>query len=330
MTADTTAEERTINIEIRIEDTAISDEELDRGTRRLAKELRQLPHKSVGIVSDQAPVGAVEAQSARASTQGVVTIAIEPEILPKLLDLLKTGFLASERRRLRVKGPNAAELELSGIDVSETTDAWLNAVLKQSGAITPSGERGIEPADPALSSVQEMRDRARRHIESGAVTEDYTANRAQVIKILNEVLATELVCILRYKSHYYRALGINSEAVKPEFLQHAQEAQEHADRVAARIVQLNGAPDFNPDGLTSRSRSEYKPAVTLVEMIKEDLIAERIAVEFYSEIIHWLRDTDLTTRTMMQSILEVEAQHANDMKQLLGRLMLREGRPERS
>ncbi|MBV9498634.1 MAG: bacterioferritin [Acidobacteriaceae bacterium] len=216
-----------------------------------------------------------------------------------------------------------AKVELGELDVAETADRWLNAVIKHSTAITPSVDKNIEPDTIALSSVQEMRERARQHIESGAVTEEYSANRIQVIEVLNEVLATELICILRYKSHYYRAIGIDADAVKREFLQHAEEAQEHADRVATRIVQLNGMPDFNPDGLASRSRSEYKPGSTLIEMIKEDLIAERIAVEFYSEIIHWLGNTDLTTRTVMQSILEVEAQHANDMKQLLGRMMLR-------
>ena len=178
-----------------------------------------------------------------------------------------------------------------------------------------------------VSSVQEMRERARRHVESGAVTAEYSANRPQVISLLNEALATEIVCMLRYKSHYYRARGINSEAVKKEFLQHAQEAQQHADAIAARIVQLNGAPDFNPDGLIARSRSEFKPASTLTEMIREDLIAERIAVEFYSEIIHWLGDGDLTTRKVMQDILAVEAQHAEDMKELLGRLAQSESAP---
>jgi bacterioferritin len=173
---------------------------------------------------------------------------------------------------------------------------------------------------PPLSSAEEMRERARRHIESGAVTEEYLADRPLVIKVLNEVLASELVCWLRYKRHFYCASGIDSEAVKAEFLQHAQEASQHADLVAARIVQLNGSPDFNPDGLTSRSRSEYKPASTLVEMIREDLIAERIAVEFYSEIIRWLGDSDLTTRKVMQDILAVEAQHAEDMQSLLGRM----------
>jgi bacterioferritin len=171
-----------------------------------------------------------------------------------------------------------------------------------------------------ISSVQDMRKRARQHIESGAVTEEYLANRAEVIKILNEALATELVCILRYKSHYYCASGIHSEAVKAEFQQHSQEAQQHADVIATRIVQLNGAPDFNPEGLSFRSRSEFKLGSTLVEMIKEDLIAERIAIEFYSEIIQWLGDDDLTTRKVMQEILAVEAQHAEDMKSLLSHL----------
>jgi bacterioferritin len=171
-----------------------------------------------------------------------------------------------------------------------------------------------------ISSVQDMRKRARQHIESGAVTEEYHANRAEVIGILNQALATELICILRYKSHYYCASGINSEAVRTEFQQHAQEAQQHADAIATRIVQLNGAPDFNPEGLIFRSRSEFKLGSTLTEMIKEDLIAERIAIEFYSEIIQWLGDNDLTTRKVMQEILAVEAQHAEDMKNLLNRL----------
>jgi bacterioferritin len=180
-----------------------------------------------------------------------------------------------------------------------------------------------------LASVQEMRERARRHLESGAVTDEYKADRSQVVRILNEALATELICMLRYKSHYYRASGINSEAVKPEFLQHAAEAQQHADMIAARIVQLNGAPDFSPEGLISRSRTEYKQPATLTEMIRDDLVSERIAIEFYTEIIHWLGDGDLTTRKVMQEILAVEAQHAEDMKGLLGRLVDRKNRPQR-
>ncbi|MBV8772943.1 MAG: bacterioferritin [Deltaproteobacteria bacterium] len=178
-----------------------------------------------------------------------------------------------------------------------------------------------------LASVEEMRARARRHLESGAVTDEYKADRSQVVQILNQALATELICMLRYKSHYYRARGINSEAVKPEFLQHATEAQQHADMIAARIVQLNGAPDFSPAGLRSRSRTEYTQPATLTEMIREDLVSERIAIEFYTEVIYWLGDGDLTTRKVMQDILAVEAQHAEDMKGLLGRLIETESRP---
>ena len=186
---------------------------------------------------------------------------------------------------------------------------------------TANARMPLESEKPTISSVHEMRERARRHIESGAVTEEYTANRSQVVAVLNEVLATELICYLRYQSHYYRSTGINSTAVKPEFRQHAQEAQQHAEMVATRIVQLNGAPNFNPEGLASRSRTEFKEPRTLEEMIKEDLVAERIAVEFYSEIIHWLGDGDLTTRKVMQDILAVEAQHTEDMKNLLGKLI---------
>jgi bacterioferritin len=174
--------------------------------------------------------------------------------------------------------------------------------------------------DKALSDVRELRQRARHHIQAGAVTDDYQADREQVIRVLNEVLATELMCILRYKSHYYRAAGIHADAVKPEFLQHSQEAQQHADLAAQRIVQLNGLPDFNPEGITARSRSEFAEASNIVEMIREDLIAERIAVEFYSEVVHWLGEKDLVTRKIMMEILAMEAEHAEDMKNLLGRL----------
>ena len=171
-----------------------------------------------------------------------------------------------------------------------------------------------------LPSTEELRTHARRHIESGAVTEEYLADRKEVVAALNRVLATELVCVLRYKDHFHTASGINSEAVKTEFLEHATEAQQHADQVALRIVQLNGAPDFNPEGLMSRSLTEFKTGASLTEMIKEDLIAERIAIEFYTAIIRWLGDLDLTTRKVMQDILAVEAQHAEDMRALLSKL----------
>jgi bacterioferritin len=165
-----------------------------------------------------------------------------------------------------------------------------------------------------------LRERARRHIEEGAVTEGYGANREVVLKLLNEALATELVCALRYKRHYYAAQGINSEAVKAEFLQHAAEEQQHADEVAARITQLNGEPDLNPETLTKRSHSQFDHEQDLVAMIKEDLVAERIAIETYLEIVRWLGDEDPTTRRLIERILEKEEEHAEDLVNLLDRL----------
>jgi bacterioferritin len=170
-----------------------------------------------------------------------------------------------------------------------------------------------------LSDVEGLRQRARKHLEAGAVTDEYNADLAEVIEILNVLLASELMCTLRYKRHYYSAGGINADAVKKEFLEHAQEAADHADRIAARIVELNGRPDFNPDGLTGRSLSQYTNARTLQEMIKEDLVAERIAVEAYSEVVRWLGESDVTTRKLMADILMVEEQHAADMQKLLGK-----------
>ena len=171
-----------------------------------------------------------------------------------------------------------------------------------------------------LTDVKKIRERARQNMESGAVTDGYKANRKQVIKVLNDVLATELVCVLRYKRHYFMADGINSESVKAEFLQHAGDEQQHADWIAERITQLNGEPNFNPEGLAERSHSEYAEGSNLVEMIKEDLIAERIAVESYSEIVRWLGDDDSTTRKLIEDILKMEEEHANDMKDLLARV----------
>jgi bacterioferritin len=171
-----------------------------------------------------------------------------------------------------------------------------------------------------LSDVEGLRQRARQHIEAGAVTDEYTADRAEVVNILNIVLATELMCVLRYKRHFFMVAGINAEGAKKEFLEHAQEAQQHADRVAARIVELNGLPDFNPDTITVRSLSEYTTAQTVQEMIKDDLIAERIAVESYSEVVRWLADNDMTTHKLMADILMVEEQHAADMQKLFGKL----------
>jgi len=170
------------------------------------------------------------------------------------------------------------------------------------------------------SDVKKIRERARKHIEEGAVTEGYKANRDQVTKVLNDVLATEIVCVLRYKRHYYMAQGISSDSVKAEFLQHATEEQQHADWVAERITQIGGEPNFNPEGLATRSHSEYKPGESLTDMIKENLVAERIAIESYSEIVRWLGNDDPTSRVMIEQILKVEEEHANDMLDLLAKM----------
>lgn len=171
-----------------------------------------------------------------------------------------------------------------------------------------------------ISDLAAIRERARRSIEDGAVTGGYRADREQVIKVLNEALATELVCILRYKRHYYMAKGIHSEAVKSEFLAHAGEEQQHADWIAERITQLGGEPNFNPDGLKDRSHAEYAPGTDLISMVKEDLIAERIAIDIYAEIIRWIGDDDPTTRKLIVDILKVEEEHADDMANLLTRV----------
>jgi bacterioferritin len=171
-----------------------------------------------------------------------------------------------------------------------------------------------------LSDIKTLRERARKHIANGAVTENYKADRPTVIRILNEALATEIVCILRYKRHYFMAVGIHAQAVAAEFLQHANEEQGHADQLAERITQLGGAPNFNPEGILSRSHSEYQEGDTLVEMIKEDLVAERIAIESYSEIVRYLGNDDVTSRRMMEGILAMEEEHADDLAKLLATL----------
>jgi bacterioferritin len=170
---------------------------------------------------------------------------------------------------------------------------------------------------PFLTDVQEIRRRARKHIESGAVTEGYQADRETVIKLLNEALATEIVCVLRYKRHYFMAQGIHSDPIAQEFLQHANDEQGHADQIAARIIQLGGAPNFSPEGILGRSHSEYIEGDTLVDMIREDLIAERIAIDTYTEMIRYVAEKDITTRRMLESILAVEEEHADDMASFL-------------
>lgn len=168
-----------------------------------------------------------------------------------------------------------------------------------------------------LTDVNTLRKQARQHIDEGAVTAGYAADRKTVLKLLNEALATELVCVLRYRRHFFMAKGIDSKSVATEFLEHANEELGHADLIAARIVQLGGEPDFSPDSLTGRSHAEYVAADTLVNMIKEDLIAERIAIDSYREMIQYLGDQDPTTRRMLESILAVEEQHAEEMSDLL-------------
>ncbi|UGB37742.1 ferritin-like domain-containing protein [Frateuria soli] len=173
---------------------------------------------------------------------------------------------------------------------------------------------------PFLTDIEAIRKRAREHIDQGAITAGYTADRETVIKLLNEALATEIVCTLRYKYHYYMASGIQSQAVKAEFLEHAQQEQEHADRIAERITQLDGKPDFNPDGLLSRAHADYAEGADLVDMIREDLVAERIAIDTYRAIIEYIGGDDPTTRRIMEEVLAQEEEHAEDMATLLAQL----------
>jgi bacterioferritin len=170
---------------------------------------------------------------------------------------------------------------------------------------------------PFLTDVTELRARARKHIEEGAVTEGYRADRETVIKLLNEALATEIVCVLRYKRHYFMAQGIHSDPIASEFLTHANEEQGHADQLAGRIVQLGGSPNFSPEGLLSRSHSEYVEGQNLVDMIKEDLIAERVAIDSYTDMIRYIGDNDITTRRILEGILAVEEEHADDLVSFL-------------
>jgi bacterioferritin len=169
-----------------------------------------------------------------------------------------------------------------------------------------------------ISDLAALRERARDQMMKGAVTASYPeADRLAIVDLLNTALATEIVCVLRYKRHYYMAAGIHAQSVADEFLQHANEEQTHADQIAARIVQLGGEPDLSPDGLVSRSHSEYVEGTTLIDMIREDLIAERIAIDSYRDIIAYLGSDDPTTRRMLEGILAVEEEHADDLVSLL-------------
>ena len=173
---------------------------------------------------------------------------------------------------------------------------------------------------PFLTDVKTLRKRARQHIERGAVTEGYTADRETVLKLLNEALATEIICVLRYRRHYFMASGLEAQSVAAEFLQHANEEQGHADQIAARIVQLGGEPNFNPDGLSTRAHAEYVEGTDLIDMIKEDLVAERIAIDSYREMVAYCGTEDPTTRRLLEEILGVEEEHAEDLVSMLQRL----------
>jgi len=190
-----------------------------------------------------------------------------------------------------------------------------------------SSPKGHKPSKPTsggtgafLRDIKELRRRARQHIDDGAITDSYQADPKVVSNVLNEALATEIVCVLRYKRHFFMATGIHANAVAAEFAEHAADEQGHADLIAERITQIGGEPNFNPEGLATRSHAQYVEGGSLVDMIKEDLVAERIAIESYGEIVRFLGDRDITSRRLMEEILQKEEEHANDLKDLLATL----------
>ncbi len=189
---------------------------------------------------------------------------------------------------------------------------------------TTTIDRPKSQAKPFLSDVKTLRERARKHLDTGAVTSTYQGDVAKTIEILQAVLATEIVCVLRYTMHSIAASGISSDSVRAEFAEHAKEEQEHMLAVAERINQLGGAPNFNPEGLATRSASQYAEGENLIDMIKENLIAERIAVDHYRELIRYFGNDDPGTRTMLEGILVVEEEHVDDMHDLL---VAHEGKP---
>lgn len=186
----------------------------------------------------------------------------------------------------------------------------------QAGAGSANGDRPTMTASP-LTPVDELRRRARQQVADGPVTADYGLDPREVVQLLNEALATELVCTLRYKRHYYMAQGLKARFAADEFLEHAQQEAEHADRLAERIVQLGGQPDFNPDTLTQRSHAQYHDGTELRDMLMEDLVAERVAIESYREMVRYLGDRDPTTRRILEDILAVEEEHADDLVDLM-------------
>jgi bacterioferritin len=206
--------------------------------------------------------------------------------------------------------------------MNETGQGRQSGVMQQSSAgnaqqVANEQLRGSQPGGPKLTDVETIRSRARQDIESGAVTFGYGADRDEVVGLLNQALATELVCYLRYKRHYFMADGIHAEPVAAEFLEHAQQEQEHADQIAERIVQLGGSPDFSPEGLATRSHAQYVEGTSLKDMIRENLVAERIAIDSYREIAHWIGEKDPTTRRLLEQILATEEEHAEDLVSLM-------------
>ena len=179
------------------------------------------------------------------------------------------------------------------------------------------GQKDLSQHIEGMTDVRTLRERARKSIEDGAITDSYGADRKKVVKLLNEALATEWVCVLRYYRHYFMASGMLADSVKAEFLEHAQQEMAHANKIAERIVQLGGEPDLNPDTLTARSHAEYKPGQDLRDMVKENLIAERIAIDSYREMINYIGDKDTTTKRILEFVLSQEEEHADDMADLL-------------
>jgi bacterioferritin len=215
-----------------------------------------------------------------------------------------------------------ATTNIPGLLISHATGTRLtrDAVPAHEIQLTLKEEIVPDTQRPALTDKQEIRRRARQNLENGPVTEAYRADRTKVIELLNEALATEIVCVLRYKRHYFMAVGIHGQSVAQEFLEHANEEQTHADEIAVRITQLGGEPNLNPKGILDRSHSEYVEGKTLVDMIREDLVAERVAIDSYNEMIRYIGADDPTTRRMLEGILATEEEHANDLADLLATL----------
>ncbi len=168
-----------------------------------------------------------------------------------------------------------------------------------------------------FTDVQSLRSNARKHIDQGAITVGYAANKTEVLKLLNDALATEIVCVLRYRRHHFMARGIRSNTIAKDFLEHSIEEQAHADLIAARIIQLGGEPDFSPNSLSTRSHAEYIEGDSLIDMIKENLIAERIAIDSYKEMITYIGEDDSTTSDLLKHILATEEEHADELADLL-------------